>query len=61
MSFQVGKESVFFGRRCLELSALTCKARPTNGKELSDGAYKIVGNVNDDIWCGASNLSVIWL
>ena len=25
-------------------------ARPTNGNELSDDAYKIVGSVNDDIW-----------
>lgn len=59
MSFQVGKR--FFGGRCLELSALACKARPANGNELSDDACEIVGSVNDDIWRGASNLIVMSL
>ena len=45
--------------RCLHLSELARKACPTSGKELSDDAYKIVGSVTDDIWWGASNLSVM--
>lgn len=61
MSFSDWKRDSFFWGRCLELSTLTCKALPTNGKELSDDTYKIVGSVNDDIWWRASNLSVIWL
>jgi hypothetical protein len=43
------------------VSALTCKARPAKGNELSDDAYEIVGGVNDDIWRGASNLMVMSL
>lgn len=34
-------------------------AGPTNGKKLSDDAYKIVGGVNDDMWWVESTLAVI--
>ena len=57
MSFQVEKR-FFWG---VELSVLTCEARPANGNELSDEAYEIVGSVNDDIRWGASNLIVMSL